>query len=87
MAKTFYRVRPAKVLALGCRSITSLPSLTPLDRLLTFDPSALTLTQIICVSPKRWLNVLLKILSQLFDFPFQRVSLKAGHPLFTPLST
>jgi hypothetical protein len=39
------------------------------------------------MSPKRWLNVFLKILAQLFDFPFQRVFLKAGHPLFTSLST
>ena len=79
--------RPAKVLASGRRSITSLLSLNPLDRFLTFDPSTLTLTQIICVSPKCWLNVFLKILAQLFDFPFQRVSLKAGHPLLTSLST
>ena len=79
--------RSAKILILGRRSITSLPSLNPLDRFLAFDPSTFTLTQIICVSPKCWLNVFLKILAQLFDFPFQRVSLKAGHPLLTSLST
>ena len=79
--------RLGKDCCLGRRSITSLPSLNPLDRFLAFDPSTFTLTQIICVSPKRWLNVFLKILAQLFDFPFQRVSLKAGHPLFTSLST
>jgi hypothetical protein len=61
-------------------------SLNPLDRFLAFDPSALTLTQIICVSPKRRLNIFLKILPQLFDFRFQRVFLKGGHPLFTSLS-
>jgi hypothetical protein len=87
MAKPINLGPSPKVLPLGCRSITSLPSLNPLDRFLTFDSSPFTLTQIICVSPKRWLNVFLKILSQLFNFPFQRVPLKAGHPLLTSLST
>jgi hypothetical protein len=61
--------------------------LNSLDRFLPFDPSALTLAQVIIVSPECWLDILLKILAKLFDFPFQRIRFRAGHPMFTSLST
>lgn len=76
-----------RVVALGCRPVASLPSLNTLYRFLTFYPATLTLTQIVGVSPECWLDVLLKIFPKFLDFPFQRLSFRAGHPMFTSLST
>ena len=76
----------AIAVASGCRPVASLPSLNTLYRFLSFDPATLTLTQIVGVSPKCWLNVLLKIFPKFLDFPFQRLFFRAGHPMFTSLS-
>jgi len=61
-------------------------SLKTFDRFLTLDPATLTLTQIIGMSPKCRLNIFLKIFPKSLDFSFQRITFKAGHPLFTSLS-
>ena len=71
---------------LGCRSITPLSSLNSFDCLLAFDSSPFALAQVVCVSPECRLYIFLKIFSEFLDFSFQRLFLRAGHPLFTSLS-
>ena len=74
------------IVVLGCRSITSLSSLNSFDCLLAFDSSPFALAQVVRVSPECGLYIFLKIFSEFLDFSFQRLFLRAGHPLFTSLS-
>jgi hypothetical protein len=71
---------------LGCRSITSLSSLNSFDCFLAFDSFPFAFAQVVSVSPECRLHIFLKIFSEFFDFPFQRIFFRAGHPLFTSLS-
>jgi len=78
----------APMLKASCR--THQPALTPLDsldRLLLLDPTAFPLGEIVIMATQDWLDVLLKIFSELADFLFNVFScFGLRHSAFTYLS-
>ena len=70
----------------GCGLVLPLSPLHPFYRLLMFDTSTLALAQIVGMASERRLNISLIIPAESLDLPFERITLRTGHPILTSLT-